>query len=102
MNTLGPTSLTHDERMECIESLASIVCARGFEAPAVFVLEMYRPLTRTLYAVSIACMPLFVPIFGMKLAKMAIAVLESPEHVQMLIDQIEQQSNAQRKVKGAV
>lgn len=100
MTSFSPIPLTSKERLDCIEYLASAVCARGFEAPAIFVLEMYRPLTRTFYAVSLVCMPLFVPIFGTKLAKLAIAVLESPKHVQLLIDKIEQQSTASQNSKG--
>lgn len=77
------------ESPETIEQLAEAVRCRGLESPAIFFLELCKPLTgclRELYGVS---EPLETLVFGRTLLPALKQVLSSSEHVERLITLLE-------------
>ncbi len=72
-----------------LQKIAGEVCRRGLGVPAVFFLELYKPLTGVLHAGSLVCMPVFSVLFGSKGAQKVLRVLEDRRHVELLIRQIE-------------
>jgi len=74
---------------EEISSLAAQVKSRGMSIPAIFFLEMYKPLTSLLHVGSVICAPVMLPIFGANFSQRAAQFLESRENVELLIRELE-------------
>ncbi len=85
----------HDDVMvleEDIRCLASAVCKRRLETPAVFFLELYRPLSNVLYNISLVSFPVLTPLFGVQNMQRLTRILEKGEHVEMLLKKIEHEA----------
>ena len=82
-----------------LEHLAREVTRRGFGVPAIFVLEMYKPLMSLAHAGVAVGAPLLLPIFGSTMYRSALQLLESPEQIEDLIRRIEVLSKNNRKGK---
>lgn len=83
-------TMQHREAIETIEQLACAVRRRGLVAPAVFALELSKPLVgclRELYGVSESIQML---LFGRELIPALQKVLSSAEKVEELIQLLEQ------------
>ena len=75
---------------EDLRKAAVEVCKRGLEVPAVFMLELYKPLTGILHAGSLVFVPLLTMLFGgAGAAEKLTAMLESREYIEQLIVEIE-------------
>jgi len=73
-----------------IEDLARVVIKRGLAAPAVFLLELYKPLTM-LGSSCVTCFaPLINMLWGHQLATQLAEFLQSRENIEALICKIEQ------------
>ncbi len=73
-----------------IETLASEVRRRKMAIPAVFFLEMYKPLSSTLHNIGLVSLPFLAMIFGTSRAKSALELLSSRENIESLIQLIEE------------
>lgn len=91
--------IDHNQPTSCLESapldsesfarLAKGIEERGMVTPAIFVLEMYKPLTTVAHAGVLFCSPLLFPLVGGKLLGEMQKVLESRNHIEMLIQELE-------------
>ncbi len=72
-----------------IESLAEHVVSRGLGVPAIFLLELHKPLTSILHATSVVSSPLLRPLFGVKHYDALLGLLESRESIELVIQRIE-------------
>ncbi len=79
--------MTSDQNL--IEQLASGVHRRGLSLPAVFALEMYKPLTTLGHAATLVSAPLLMACFGTRFYQALLKLLESREQVEALILRIE-------------
>lgn len=88
---IATSDLNYNEEAldELLADLASQVEKRGMRVPAIFFLEMYKPLTGILHAATILSVPILLPIFGAAKLSAAQKLLASPEHVERLIQNLE-------------
>jgi len=83
--------MSHTERIETIEHLACSIKARRLVAPAIFMLELSKPLVgcmRELYSMSESLQNL---LFGSELVPAAKDLLSSPKRIEDLIVLLEQE-----------
>lgn len=73
-----------------IESLSQKIKARGMASPAVFMLEMYKPLAGTIFNIGIAAFPLLTAVLGFKEYEAGLELMRSPELIEELIKRLEQ------------
>lgn len=70
--------------------LAHLVCDRGLAAPAVFFLEMYKPVSTLIGSGALLCEPLLKIFFTGEATATAIDFLQSRENIERLICEIEE------------
>ena len=75
-----------------IQQIAESICARGLASPAIFALELHKPLIGILREIALVSAPLFSAIFGYQYKKAMDEVLESRDRVEELIVCIEKTS----------
>ena len=75
---------------ENISLLARGVCSRGLAGPAVFFLELHKPLTGVLREIALLASPMFVLLFGRQKMDLMNEILESPDKIELLIQKIEE------------
>lgn len=81
---------------DCVAKLAGAVVDRGLATPALLLLEMHRPLLSLAYNFAIFAEPLVIPLFGFEKVRAYREVLQSPEHLDALINQIETLRDARK------
>lgn len=69
--------------------LTELVVSRGLAMPAIFTLEMYKPLQSLFLNSTHLSAPLMIPLFGLKNYKLLLGVLESKNEIELLIQSIE-------------
>ncbi|MDZ4786230.1 MAG: hypothetical protein SGJ02_09160 [bacterium] len=69
--------------------LAEEIAKRRLSVPAIFILEMYKPLFGIFREATIISYPLLVPIVGAKLYKVSLTLLSSQDKIEELIKLIE-------------
>lgn len=84
--------LTSDEREKLLDTAAEAVVRRGLETPALFALEMHRPLGFIASQGLILLGPMLGPLLGMDRMQNASRLLREPGAVDALIRRIEEQS----------
>ena len=72
-----------------LSKLADTIDSRGLSVPAIFLLEMYKPLVGLAHNFSLVSAPLLIPIFGINLYKQALKLLDNPANIEELILLIE-------------
>ncbi len=72
-----------------LSKLADLVSNQGLAVPAIFLLEMYKPMVGLAQNFSLVSAPLLIPIFGIRLYKQALKLLDNPANVEELILLIE-------------
>ncbi len=82
------------ETQRFLSDLATAVRTRRLEVPAIFLLELCKPLSTVAYATSIMSAPLLHAIFGGQRTQKLTAVLESRENIEALIVMLEQRERA--------
>jgi len=82
--------LPESEREQLLNDLANAVARRGLQTPALFALEIHRPLAFTLSQGMIVFGPLFAPLIGMERMERAARLLREPGIIDLLIERIEQ------------
>lgn len=93
---LWDDELTAEQRELLIEKLARRVQRFGMEAPAILMLEMHKPLAFLASQTLILGSGILVPLFGLKNIQQYSKLLESRDHVEMLIRRIESFTDAPR------
>lgn len=83
------------ERELLLRRLAGEVSGRGLAVPAIFMLELYKPLMTLLHSACQVSLPLLVPLFGLSLSRKLLLLLESREGIERLIQLIEEPLNGQ-------
>lgn len=87
--------MDHGRNLEIdIEVLSRAVIERKLEAPAIFFLEMYKPMTTVLQHLVLVSVPLLAPLFGSYNVNRVLAVLEDRENIEALIQKIERKESA--------
>ncbi len=74
---------------ELLACFADQIAKRRFEVPAVFFLEMYKPLTTLAYAAAQVSAPLFALLVGTQRCHALLDLLKSRANVELLITLIE-------------
>ena len=74
---------------QVIKDISKIIRERGLEAPAIFVLEMYKPLAGVFYNFSLAMYPMLVAICGIEKCQEMASLLKSPQAIECLIQALE-------------
>lgn len=72
-----------------LPKLADLIEKRGLGLPAIFLLEMYKPLVGLAQNFSLVSAPLLIPLFGLNLYNQALKLLDNPANVEELILLIE-------------
>lgn len=78
-----------EERAELINRCASKVVRMKMQAPAIFALELYKPLSGLLFNIALIASPALVAIFGIQEAQSVAKLLQSADSIELLIQQIE-------------
>lgn len=86
------SSVTEQEVDDLLCRAAAAVLQRRMTVPAVFFLEMYKPLTTCIQAAVVFSLPLLVPLFGSRLALRVVKVLDSRDNVEKLIRLLEKET----------
>lgn len=88
MNELWAEELGEEEIDRLVERLASEIARRGMEAPAVFFLEMQKPIANVSGHAAIAFSPFLIPFFGFDAVNDYSRLLRDRRCVDRLIDRI--------------
>jgi hypothetical protein len=73
-----------------LDRVATQVVRRGLVTPAVFFLELHRPLSFLAGQATHALQPFLAPLFGYETVQRLARLLEDPANVDRLLDRIEQ------------
>lgn len=73
------------------EQVANAVVRRGLQVPAIFFLELHKPLTRLGHTSVLFCAPLLQFILGRIRVEKLLELLSCPQNVEQLISTIEKQ-----------
>ena len=92
------TPLPADEREALLNRAAHVVVARGLEAPAIFMLEMHKPLAFVASQSLVVAAPLFGPLLGPHRVQQLSRLLHEPGSVDDLIRRIEERAVAAEPV----
>jgi hypothetical protein len=79
-----------------IESLAQVIVSRGMSSPAIFILEIYKPLANVFTSLALVAYPFLIPLFGSERYSKAIQILKSPQALNQLMTRIEDLDHNQR------
>ena len=75
-----------------IERIADNICTRGLASPAIFFLELHKPLFGLVREILVVSSPVMGVIFGRDFRNFMDGVFESPERIEELIVLIEEKS----------
>lgn len=103
MDTADPAPLADISEIELLREIAGEISKRGMDIPAIFFLEMYKPMTGLLNAGLDASAPIVESIFGWSKFNFAQRVFGSRDNVEKLICLIEESAKEvtrQRRIKG--
>jgi predicted transcriptional regulator len=78
-----------------IEQLAAEVCRRGMSAPAIFFLEMNKPLATMFHQAAQLTVSMVAPFVGPHFGERFLKLIETRENIEKLIAKIEQVQSAQ-------
>jgi len=89
------SAIDTDNNIETTE-LAERIVRSGLKVPAVFFLELHKPLSNLLYHATLALTPALSPLFGLQRLQNCSVFLANPANIENLIVAIETRSQ-QRK-----
>ncbi len=82
------TPLPPSERDALLDSLADGLKKRGLATPALFALELHRPLGNTLAHGILGLTPLLAPVLGVRRMQQAAALLAEPGSIDLLLERL--------------
>jgi hypothetical protein len=82
------TPLPPAERDALLDSLADGLKKRGLATPALFALELHRPLGNTLAHGVLGLTPLLAPVLGVQRLQQAAALLAEPGSIDLLLERL--------------
>ncbi len=85
--------LTEEQANTLCRSIADRVVALGLASPAIFALEMHRPLSRLAGQAMVAATPVLAPVFGVEGVGNVSRLLYHPGGVDMLVRAIEERAD---------
>jgi hypothetical protein len=91
--------LTEEKKAEIVDKLATQVVKRGLSVPAVFFLEMHKPLCRVAANAAVMFSPFIIPFSGFALFDHYSQFLEERENIERLIRRIEEMTEEERAKK---
>ncbi|NCO42754.1 MAG: hypothetical protein COZ06_24215 [Armatimonadetes bacterium CG_4_10_14_3_um_filter_66_18] len=83
-------ALAADERDALIDSCARRIVGYGLETPAIFLLEMHKPLSFLGSQALLFASPCLAPFMGLERTEDFAALLNEPANVDLLLDRIEE------------
>ena len=86
--------LSSDQRNALIDACAQRIVEYGLETPAVFFLEMHKPLSFLGSQALLFASPCLAPFLGLQRTEDFAALLSDPDNVDLLLDRIEELSVA--------
>jgi hypothetical protein len=89
--------LPEEERDAMIEKFAEMVDARGLHVPAIWFLELHKPLSFFASQSVLLGSGFLAPLFGPHKVQQFAKLLESRDNVELLVRRIEEMSLAQKK-----
>jgi hypothetical protein len=90
--------LPEAERDAMIEKFAQMVDARGLHVPAIWFLELHKPLTFFASQSLLLSSGFLAPVFGPKKVQQFAKLLESRDNIELLIRRIEEMSVAPKNL----
>ena len=84
------------EAESLLQSAAERIAAHGFESPALFLLEINKPIASVAYAAALVIEPLGGALFGFGLSRAVTELLSCRENLDRLADAIEAKATAKR------
>lgn len=84
------------ELQNLVDSVAQAIVSRGFGIPAIFVLEMYKPLQTIFHSGTILSAPILLALTGKSIYRDALLLLEDRQNVESLIVRIEELQNKKK------
>ncbi|MCX8053362.1 MAG: hypothetical protein N3B12_06105 [Armatimonadetes bacterium] len=84
--------LTEERKNELVDSIAKRIVSRRLETPAVFLLEMHRPLSFIASQAALVAMPFLAPLVGAQRVADFSRLLADHRSVELLIRRIEEMS----------
>lgn len=94
------TDVTDKDRDAFIEAVARRVVQMRLEAPAIFFLEMHKPLAFVAGQALLVTSPVLAPFFGIDKVEQASEIMSDRENVERLIRRIEELAEEVRGSKG--
>ena len=92
--------LTPEEREALVDRVAEAVVRRGLQTPAVFALEIHRPVSFVASQGLIVLGPLLGPLLGLERMQNASRLLREPDGIEALIRRIEERAEAREAARG--
>jgi len=92
--------ISDGEQDKLIEKIADGVVKRGMDTPAIFFLEMHKPLTFFASQGLIVLSPFVGPFVGIENVRIVSKLLEKRENVERLIQRIEELAEARRNKRS--
>jgi len=77
------------ENSVSLHDIGQKIARRGMAAPAIFFLELYKPLSTLVYSAALFSQPLLGAIFGRELIEQAKELLKSRQNIEALIVELE-------------
>lgn len=83
--TESPNPISAGEQEQLLQELAQSVRMRRLEVPAIFLLEMCKPLSSLAHSVGVMSAPLLYALFGAQNGQKLLSLLESRTSIEQLI-----------------
>jgi hypothetical protein len=101
MNEFWERELTEEEVEQLIERATAEVTKRRMAVPAVVFLEMHKPVANVAAHAALAFAPFLVPLFGFDFVNDYSRLITKRDHVERLIQRIEEAAKAPPKEDAA-
>jgi len=96
MHEFAPETLTPEERDRALEEIAQRIRRYGLETPALFFLEMHRPLAGLAGMASFMVTPLFGAFLGLNRVERYASLIGDPDALDDLIARLDAARDAKR------
>jgi hypothetical protein len=84
--------LVGEERDAVVDKIAQAIVGRGLQTPAVFALEMHKPLAFVASQAIVVGTPMLGPLIGLDRMQMLSRLMQQPDGIEVLIRRIEERT----------